>query len=75
MPTTETRAYRCTSYISVGLPSGRTLQLRPGDLVPPSFAAVNPHQTREWLGSGNVVLVTDPDPVALERAEAAAATA
>lgn len=67
------RAFRSLTYFSIGLPDGRVLQMKPGDYVPPSFAAVNPHQTREWLGAGTVVLVADVDAAALKRAEAASA--
>jgi hypothetical protein len=68
-------AYKSLTYFSIGLENGTTLHMRPGDYVPPSFAAINGHQTSQWLALGNVVLVDDPDPVALEKAEAAAAPA
>jgi hypothetical protein len=65
-------AFRSLSYFSIGLADGTILHLRPNDYVPPSWAVLNPHQTSQWLLSGTVVLVADPDPALLEQAEAAA---
>jgi hypothetical protein len=69
---TEPAAFKSLTYFTVGLENGRALQLKPGDYIPASFASLNPHQTAQWLSSGNVSLVTDPDPVDLEKAERAA---
>jgi hypothetical protein len=70
--TTKQPAFRCLTYIALGLENGTTLNLHPGDYVPPSWAGVNGHQTSQWLANGTVTLVTDPDPAALEQAEVAA---
>lgn len=65
-------AFLCLGYISLGLENGTVLHLRPGDYVPPSWVAEgNEYQTREWVIDKNVVLVAEPDPAALEQAEAA----
>lgn len=68
-------AYRCLGHIALGLADGTALHLRPGDYVPPSWAAINGHQTSQWLADKNVVLVEDPDPAALKAAEAVLAPA
>jgi hypothetical protein len=67
MAAATTRAYRSLTYFSLGLPGG-PLQMKPGDLVPPRFAAVNGHQVAQWLSDGTVVLVTNADSAELERA-------
>ena len=67
-------AYRALTYFSIGLPRpdpDATLHVQPGDLVPPSFAAVNEHVIREWVKDKTVALV-DADLEELERADLAA---
>jgi hypothetical protein len=69
------RAYRLLTSISLGLADGRIVHLRAGDLLPPSWAAVNQHQISQWLSSGVAVLVTNADRAALEQADRAGAIA
>lgn len=54
-----TQAYQALGWSALGLPDGRTLQLRPWDYVPPSWASSHPHEVSQLLAIGAIAAATN----------------